>query len=61
MYNLSMSERPASASRQETQRALREDSLLEEFLQDIGVTDWDKILKIDAEKLVDRLFGVDKK
>lgn len=55
-----MSERSASASRQETQRALREESLLEQFFEDIGVTDWNRILKKDAEDLVARLFGENK-
>lgn len=56
-----MSELLGSRSRQETQRALRAEEELELFLEDIGVTDWARVLKIDAEKLVDRLFGVDKK
>lgn len=59
MYKISnMNERRTSdASRAETQRALRAEEELELFLEDIGVTDWARILKRDAEDLVARLFG----
>lgn len=49
--------RTSDASRAETQRALRAEEELELFLEDIGVTDWARILKRDAEDLVARLFG----
>lgn len=53
-----MSERTSGALRQEAQRALvEEEKKLEQFFEDIGVTDWARIMKKDAEDLVARLFG----